>query len=72
MRVRCRRSSGRTDRPTFAKHTIDVGYRRHAMLDDFDGDGDIDIVGRRTQFSKVKNAERTTSSPGEATRIRSS
>jgi hypothetical protein len=41
-------------------------------LDDFDGEGDIDIVGRRTQFSKVKNAERTTSSLGEATRIRNS
>jgi hypothetical protein len=36
----------RTSATTFVKHTIEVGYPRHATLDaaDIDGDGDIDIV----------------------------
>lgn len=36
----------RTGATTFVKHTIEVGYPRHATLDvaDIDGDGDIDIV----------------------------
>jgi VCBS repeat protein len=36
----------RTGRDTFVKHTIEMGFPRHATLDaaDIDGDGDIDIV----------------------------
>ena len=36
----------RTGRYTFAKHTIEMGFPRHATLDaaDIDGDGDVDVV----------------------------
>ena len=46
--ARCRRSCGssRPSRGVFVRHTIEMGFPRHATLDvaDIDGDGDIDIV----------------------------